>query len=46
MTLSGVAVALLAADVAQGIGFSLEMGAFLAGFLLAGIRPDSWGGVW
>ncbi len=36
MTLSGVAAALLAAVVAQGIGFSLEMGAFLAGFMLAG----------
>lgn len=31
----GVAVALLAAYVASRIGFSLEMGAFLAGFLLA-----------
>ncbi|MFQ5494671.1 MAG: cation:proton antiporter [Phycisphaerae bacterium] len=36
MTLSGVAAALLAAVVAQRIGFSLEMGAFLAGFMLAG----------
>ncbi len=36
MTLVGVAAALLAAVVAQGIGFSLEMGAFLAGFMLAG----------
>ncbi len=36
MTLAGVAAALLAAVVAQGIGFSLEMGAFLAGFMLAG----------
>ena len=36
MTLAGVASALLAAVVAQGIGFSLEMGAFLAGFMLAG----------
>jgi K+:H+ antiporter len=36
MTLTGVAAALLAAVVAQGIGFSLEMGAFLAGFMLAG----------
>jgi len=36
MTLTGVAAALLAAVVAQGIGFSLEMGAFLAGFILAG----------
>ncbi len=36
MTLAGVAAALLAAFVAQGIGFSLEMGAFLAGFMLAG----------
>jgi CPA2 family monovalent cation:H+ antiporter-2 len=36
MALTGVAAALLAAVVAQGIGFSLEMGAFLAGFLLAG----------
>ncbi len=36
MTLTGVATALLAAFVAQTIGFSLEMGAFLAGFMLAG----------
>jgi CPA2 family monovalent cation:H+ antiporter-2 len=36
MTLTGVAAALLAAVAAQGIGFSLEMGAFLAGFMLAG----------
>ena len=36
MTLTGVAAALLAAVVAQAIGFSLEMGAFLAGFMLAG----------
>ena len=36
MTLTGVAAALLTAVVAQGIGFSLEMGAFLAGFMLAG----------
>ena len=36
MTLAGVAAALLAAFVAQGMGFSLEMGAFLAGFMLAG----------
>ncbi len=36
MTLAGVAAALLAAVVAKGIGFSLEMGAFLAGFMLAG----------
>ena len=36
MTLSGVAAALLAAVVTQAIGFSLEMGAFLAGFMLAG----------
>ncbi len=36
MTLAGVAAALLAAVVAQGIGFSLEVGAFLAGFMLAG----------
>lgn len=32
----GVAVALLAAVAAHIIGFSLEMGAFLAGFVLAG----------
>ncbi|MHC4696787.1 MAG: cation:proton antiporter domain-containing protein [Planctomycetota bacterium] len=36
MTLTGVAAALLAAVIAQGIGFNLEMGAFLAGFILAG----------
>ena len=36
MTLTGVAAALLVAVVAQLIGFSLEMGAFLAGFMLAG----------
>ncbi len=36
MTLAGVAAALLTAVVAQAIGFSLEMGAFLAGFMLAG----------
>ena len=36
MTLAGVAAALLAAVVAKGIGFSLEVGAFLAGFMLAG----------
>ncbi len=36
MTLAGVAAALLAAFVAKGIGFSLEVGAFLAGFMLAG----------
>jgi CPA2 family monovalent cation:H+ antiporter-2 len=36
MTLTGVAAALLAAVVTQGIGFSLEMGAFLAGLMLAG----------
>jgi K+:H+ antiporter len=36
MTLAGVSAALLAAVVAQGIGFSLEVGAFLAGFMLAG----------
>ena len=36
MTLVGVAAALLAAVIARGIGFSLEMGAFLAGFMLAG----------
>ena len=36
MTLAGVAAALLAAVVARAIGFSLEMGAFLAGFMLAG----------
>ena len=36
MTLAGVAAALLAAVTAQGIGFSLEMGAFLAGLVLAG----------
>ncbi len=36
MTLVGVAAALLAAVIAQSIGFSLEMGAFLAGFMLAG----------
>ena len=32
----GVAAALAAAVVTQAIGFSLEMGAFLAGFVLAG----------
>ena len=32
----GVAAALVAAVVAQAVGFSLEMGAFLAGFVLAG----------
>ncbi len=36
MMLVGIAAALAAALVAQGIGFSLEMGAFLAGFVLSG----------
>ena len=36
MMLVGISAALAAAIVAQGIGFSLEMGAFLAGFVLAG----------
>ncbi len=36
MTIVGVAAALVAAVVAHRIGFSLEMGAFLAGFVLAG----------
>jgi len=36
MMLVGVSAALGAAIVAQAIGFSLEMGAFLAGFVLAG----------
>ncbi|UCE61756.1 MAG: cation:proton antiporter, partial [Phycisphaerales bacterium] len=36
MTIVGVAAALLAAIAAQAVGFSLEMGAFLAGFVLAG----------
>ncbi len=36
MTLVGVAAALVAAIAAHRIGFSLEMGAFLAGFVLAG----------
>ena len=36
MTIVGVAAALLAAVAAQAVGFSLEMGAFLAGFVLAG----------
>lgn len=36
MMLVGIAAALAAAIVAQAIGFSLEMGAFLAGFVLAG----------
>jgi CPA2 family monovalent cation:H+ antiporter-2 len=36
MMLVGLATALAAALVAQTIGFSLEMGAFLAGFVLSG----------
>ncbi|MHC4164174.1 MAG: cation:proton antiporter domain-containing protein, partial [Planctomycetota bacterium] len=36
MLLVGIAAALGAAVAAQAIGFSLEMGAFLAGFVLAG----------
>jgi CPA2 family monovalent cation:H+ antiporter-2 len=36
MMLVGISAALAAAIVAQWIGFSLEMGAFLAGFVLAG----------
>jgi CPA2 family monovalent cation:H+ antiporter-2 len=36
MTLTGVTAALLAAVVTQAMGFSLEMGAFLAGLMLAG----------
>ncbi|MHC4564113.1 MAG: cation:proton antiporter domain-containing protein, partial [Planctomycetota bacterium] len=36
MMLVGLATALAAALVAQSIGFSLEMGAFLAGFVLSG----------
>ena len=36
MMLVGISAALAAALVAQWIGFSLEMGAFLAGFVLAG----------
>ena len=36
MMLVGISAALGAAIVAQAIGFSLEMGAFLAGFVLAG----------
>jgi CPA2 family monovalent cation:H+ antiporter-2 len=36
MLLVGIATALAAALVAQAIGFSLEMGAFLAGFVLSG----------
>ena len=36
MTLVSVAVALLAAAATRAMGFSLEMGAFLAGFTLAG----------
>ena len=36
MTIVGVAAALVAAVAAHAIGFSLEMGAFLAGFVLAG----------
>ncbi|MHC4588786.1 MAG: cation:proton antiporter domain-containing protein [Planctomycetota bacterium] len=36
MMLVGLAAALAAALVAQAIGFSLEMGAFLAGFVLSG----------
>jgi len=36
MMIVGVATAFGAAVIAQAIGFSLEMGAFLAGFLLAG----------
>jgi CPA2 family monovalent cation:H+ antiporter-2 len=36
MMLVGLAAALAAALVAQSIGFSLEMGAFLAGFVLSG----------
>jgi Kef-type K+ transport system membrane component KefB len=36
LTIVGVASALLAAIAAQAVGFSLEMGAFLAGFVLAG----------
>ncbi len=36
MMLVGISAALAAALLAQAIGFSLEMGAFLAGFILAG----------
>ena len=36
LMLVGVAAALAAALVAQSVGFSLEMGAFLAGFVLSG----------
>ncbi len=36
MMLVGISAALAASLVAQAIGFSLEMGAFLAGFVLAG----------
>ncbi len=36
MMMVGIAAALAAALVAQRIGFSLEMGAFLAGFVLSG----------
>lgn len=36
MLIVGIAIALAAADLAQACGFSLEMGAFLAGFILAG----------
>lgn len=36
MTIVSVAAALLAAVVTQAVGFSPEMGAFLAGFVLAG----------
>lgn len=36
MMLAGVAAALVTAEIAQLLGFSVEMGAFLAGFILAG----------
>ncbi len=38
MMVVGVATALAAAELAQALGFSLEMGAFLGGFILAGTQ--------